>query len=133
MNCAYKYIYLFIFVSSIDIVDLSDEEDDKPKQAKPNNGIRMVPTANLVGVNRGTTVLQTPVAILQSKKPTLQVTHVSPPVIKHPAPLPDPPKFQIAGQNMKSAPPKPTLKISRLTEGKPVINSLFCVSNSKNI
>jgi len=100
----------------IDIVDLSDEEDDKPKQAKPNNGIRMVPTANLVGVNRGTTVLQTPVAILQSKKPTLQVTHVSP-VIKHPAPLPDPPKFQIAGQNMKSAPPKPTLKISRLTEG----------------
>ena len=54
------------------------------------------PTANLVGVNRGTTVLQTPVAILQSKKPTLQMT----PVMKHPAPLPDPPKFQISGQNM---------------------------------
>ena len=121
MNCACKYIYLFL--SSIDIVDLSDEEDDKPKQAKPNNGIRMVPTANLVGVNRGTTVLQTPVAILQSKKPTLQVTHVSP-VIKHPAPLPDPPKFQITGQNMKSAPPKPTLKISRLTEGKSIIKSV---------
>ena len=102
-------------MSITDIVDLSDEEDDKPKQqlAKPNNGIRMVPTANLVGVNRGTTVLQTPVAILQSKKPTLQMT----PVMKHPAPLPDPPKFQISGQNMKSAPPKPTLKISRLTEG----------------
>ena len=69
----------------------------------------MVPTANLVqGVtNRITTV---PVAI---KKSSLQMTAV----MKHPAPLPDPPKFQISGQNMKSAPPKPTLKISRLTEG----------------
>ena len=98
------------FLSTTDIVDLSDEEDDKPKQAKPpNNGIRMVPTANLVqGVtNRITTV---PVAI---KKSSLQMTAV----MKHPAPLPDPPKFQISGQNMKSAPPKPTLKISRLTEG----------------
>ena len=99
----------------IDIIDLSDEEDHKPKQAKPpNNGIRMVPTANLVQVNnQGHTVLKTPVAIMQSKKSTLQMTTV----MKHPASLPDPPKFQISEQSMKSAPPKPTLKISRVTDG----------------
>ena len=100
----------------IDIVDLSKEEDNNPKQAKPpNHGIRKVLTANFVQDvnNRGITVLQTPVAIIQPKKSILQMT----PVMKHPAPLPDPPKFQISGLNMKSAPPKPTLEISRLTEG----------------
>ena len=74
----------------------------------------MVPTANLVQVNnQGHTVLKTPVAIMQSKKSTLQMTTV----MKHPASLPDPPKFQISAQSMKSAPPKPTLKISRVTDG----------------
>ncbi len=43
-------------------------------------------------------------------------------VVKHPAPLPDPPRHQITNPSMKAAPPRPTLKISRLTSGKP-----FCV------
>ena len=94
----------------IDVVDIdSDEEDDKSKKGQtPNNGLRMVPASklrsNLVQVN-------------PAKPAAISVTQVSKPILKHPAPLPEPPKFQISGPNMKGSPPKPTLKISRLTEG----------------
>jgi len=45
------------------------------------------------------------------------VTHQLVRVPKHPAPLPDPPRHQIANATLKGAPPRPTLKISRLTSG----------------
>ena len=105
----------------IDIVDIdSDEEDDKTKKGQtPNNGLRMVPASklrsNLVQVN-------------PAKPAAISVTQVSKPILKHPAPLPEPPKFQISGPNMKGSPPKPTLKISRLTEGTYILATQSLIS-----
>ena len=118
----------------IDIVDLSDDEDNAkstPKPPQPNGGLRLVPSAQLRGATvvqvprsqlnqvntMGQSILQPPVAIVAKKPSSLQVTPVAT-ILKHPAPLPDPPKFQMTGGNYKASPPKPTLKISRLTEGK---------------
>jgi len=132
----------------IDIVDLSDEDEDQPKSAANNsiapvrtlqtqNGIRLVPASQLRQVqmqnkpggaaptytfNSSGQVTPTFTATPQGRPGTQpgQVTHhqiIRAPAPRHPAPLPDPPRHQISNPSMKKEPPRPTLKISRLTSG----------------
>lgn len=130
----------------IDIVDLSDEDEDQPKSAANNsiapvrtmqtqNGIRLVPASQLRQVQNKTggaaptytfnssgqvTPTFTPTPQGRPGTQPGQVTHhqiIRAPAPRHPAPLPDPPRHQISNPSMKKEPPRPTLKISRLTSG----------------
>ena len=105
----------------IECVDLSDDEDQAVPKAKPSsttttNGLRMVPVSQL----RGNNAIIAPVKKLVpaggfSTIPNLtNVAVVQNHVARHPAPLPNPPRMQTNGP----LPPKPTLKLSRLQNGK---------------
>lgn len=78
----------------IDVISLSDEEEDSGQNK---------PTAIAKPLIRPNSTTITPARRLN-----------------HPAPLPDPPRHQLVSSSpgMKNPPPRPTLKISRLQNGK---------------
>ena len=128
------------------------------QRTQPNtNGIRLVPASQLRQVSKpgGTAPAQytltnsgggnsTPTFTpTPQARPQQITTHQIIRIQKHPAPLPDPPRHQISNPSMKGAPPRPTLKISRLTSGElffcviipwnRIVNVLLCVVLTKFI
>lgn len=123
----------------IDIVDLSDDENQAPistattnitpVQQQSTNGMHLNPTPQLrqiQQVNKPSEVASkftlnnnssgsNFTAVPQTRP--LVAPHQLVKVIQHPAPLPDLPRHQLTNPSMIGAPPRPTLKISRLTTG----------------
>ena len=115
----------------IDVVDLSDDEDQgtggQASAANKNspNGLRLVPANQLRGGNATVMQVKGPPMIgggsytisngaLVPQNSQAQIMRV----LKHPAPLPNPPRHQLQNASLKAAPPRPTLKISRLNTGE---------------
>ena len=125
MKHLFSYHYSFRQTTTTNITPVQRQQ--------PSNGIRLVPASQLrqvQQVNRPggggpTYVVNNSMggATYSVNPRPLVATQQIVRVVKHPAPLPDPPRHQITNPSMKGAPPRPTLKISRLTSGK----ILFCI------
>eukprot|EP00095_Tigriopus_kingsejongensis_P011201 maker-scaffold263_size232787-snap-gene-1.20 protein:Tk11201 transcript:maker-scaffold263_size232787-snap-gene-1.20-mRNA-1 annotation:"ubiquitin-protein ligase bre1" len=104
----------------IDVVDLSDEEDDRAKNQNqlrlvPVNRLQATPTSNAVNGGNRTYPPQVGVQSLLSAAQANSRLVVR--QVKHPAPLPTSTSTVITGPGMKASPPKPSLKISKLKTG----------------